>query len=266
MLLDYGSLISREPIKLSIGTIRKPTLSEVAEITFDKFLYYESFLKMTPEIVYTQLYEKQGKEYWDSLSEEERSAISIYKLILSDSNLQQVYTDLFNFFFVEKVVFLEGYFVILNTDVNLKPDEINISDIHGIISSNSFVQVLEVIQQTCFIYDKPKKSIDELKFKNDIARKMYEKMLKAQEEQDKRREKTYNKDHYLPNIISAVSNRHPCLNPINIWELTVYQLIDSFNRLQVNAVYDINQTRVSVWGDEKKTFDSSLWYKNNNDS
>jgi len=29
-----------------------------------------------------------------------------------------------------------------------------------------------------------------------------------------------------------------------------------------NAIYEIDSTRVSVWGDEKKTFNASLWYKN----
>ena len=41
--------------------------------------------------------------------------------------------------------------------------------------------------------------------------------------------------------------------------------MDAFNRLQRNTMYDIDSTRVSVWGDEKKTFDVSLWYKNEYD-
>ena len=36
-------------------------------------------------------------------------------------------------------------------------------------------------------------------------------------------------------------------------------------RLQVNKVYDIDARRVSVWGDEKKTFNIALWYKNEYD-
>ena len=48
--------------------------------------------------------------------------------------------------------------------------------------------------------------------------------------------------------------------------MTVFQLYDSFNRLQQNKMYDIDSTRVSVWGDEKKTFDFGLWYKNNYDN
>ena len=70
----------------------------------------------------------------------------------------------------------------------------------------------------------------------------------------------------IPNIISSISNMHPSLNYMNVWDLTVFQLLDAFNRLQANVMYDIDCTRVSVWGDEKKTFDVSLWYKNNYDN
>ena len=70
----------------------------------------------------------------------------------------------------------------------------------------------------------------------------------------------------LPNIISAVSNTHPTINPLNVWNLTVFQLLDSFTRLQSNKIYDINATSVSVWGDEKKQFDFSLWYKKNDNN
>ena len=46
----------------------------------------------------------------------------------------------------------------------------------------------------------------------------------------------------------------------------MFQLLDAFNRMQMNSMYEIESTRVSVWGDEKKTFDASLWYKNNYDT
>ena len=44
--------------------------------------------------------------------------------------------------------------------------------------------------------------------------------------------------------------------------ITVYQLIDSFQRTVVNKKFEMAAHSVSVWGDEKKQFDDSLWYKN----
>ena len=66
----------------------------------------------------------------------------------------------------------------------------------------------------------------------------------------------------LPNIISAVSNKHPTISPITVWNMTLFQLYDSFNRLQINEIYQINKRKVSVWGDKENTFDISMWYKN----
>ena len=102
-----------------------------------------------------------------------------------------------------------------------------------------------------------------MKFKNNLAKKLMQKMLKAQKEEKKRKKADINMS--LPNIISAVSSRHPSINLINVWELTIFQLFDVFGRLQANAMFEIDCKRVSTWGDEKKTFDAALWYKNQYD-
>ena len=70
------------------------------------------------------------------------------------------------------------------------------------------------------------------------------------------------KNWTLPNIYSAVANAHPSLNYSNMNNITVYQLIDSFQRTVVNKKFEMAAHSVSVWGDEKKQFDDSLWYKN----
>ena len=72
---------------------------------------------------------------------------------------------------------------------------------------------------------------------------------------------TVNKDLALGNIISVVANKHPSINILNIWELTIYQLWDTFNRLSNNNIYDISALSVAVWGDEKKQFNISDWFK-----
>lgn len=261
MKLDYGILLSPNPIKLSIGSLRKHTLREISVFSFDKFNLYEVFLKMTPEKYYTNMCGEEGKKYWESLNENKRNEMTIYDLITEDDNIQKIYVDLLNFFFDEYVIFKEGFFVLLRQENDFAED-VTPEIIHGVINQDSFQQVLELIQQVCCIYEKDE-IIDEMKFKNNTAKKIYEKLLKGQKE--KKAQKKADKNFYLPNIISAVSNCHPTINPINVWDLTLFQLFDSFNRLQVNKMYDIDSRRVSVWGDEKKTFDIALWYKNEYD-
>ena len=264
MRLDYGTQLSPVPITLSIGTLRKPTLKEISQITFDRFSFYEFFLKLSPETYYTKLRkENDGEAFWDSLTEEEKDKITIYNIIEEDEKIRSTYVEIFNFFFVETVIYQEGFFILLkeNTAID-NPDKIKREQVRGAIAKENFSQVMSLLQQICCIYNE-EESLDDMKFKNNLARKLMEKMLKAKKKEQEAKKSDLNLT--IPNIISSLANKHPSLNYVNIWDLTIFQLLDAFNRTQANSMYDIDSTRVSVWGDEKKTFDVSLWYKNNYD-
>lgn len=252
--------ISPTPITLSVGVLRKPTLREISKITFDKFIFYELLLKMTPEYFYTTfIKDNGGQDYWDSLSEEEKDKLTLYDIITNDKELSKIYAEVLNFFFVETVIYKEGLFVLLNEELDDGSEDITPEKVRGIITDESLPEIFELIQQLCCIYDS-KEDDKEIKFKNNLAKKLFEKMNKA--EQNKKKS---DGNLTIPNIISAVCNKHPSLNYTNIWDLTVFQLLDSFDRMRKNSMYDIDSTRVSVWGDEEKTFDVSLWYKNEYD-
>lgn len=261
MKLDYGTQLSPEPIKLSIGTLVKPKLSRISKITFEKFNYYEMMIKMTPKFFYTKIKGSKGKKYWESLSEAERENLNLYNVVIDDKQLTNIFVEIFNFFFEENVIFQEDYFILFKK--NLDSDTASKDNIAGVISKNIFSEVLDVIQQVCCIKDEEEEDVDNMKFKNGLAKRMFEKMQKAAKEEQER--KKASADLELPNIISSVSNKHFTISPINVWELTIFQLMDAFNRLQLNTVFDINSTRVSVWGDEKRTFNAALWYKNEYD-
>lgn len=258
MKLDYGTQISPVPVALSIGSIKKPTLKEIAEITFDKFAFYEMLLKLTPEFYYEKMGDAGDKKYWEALSDIEKTTETIFNIIVKKGNVASLYAEMLDYFFVETVIYKEGYFIILNPGVDPN-GELNKDSIKSAINKDTFQETLELIQQICGIYEG---KVEEEKFKNNVAKAIYDKISKG----NKKREKKIDKNLSLPNIISALCNKHPSLNYTNIWGLTVFQLIDAFNRMQMNSVYDIESTRVSVWGDEKKTFDASLWYKNNYDT
>ena len=263
MRFDYGTMFSPEPITLSIGgRLIKPTLRQIAKITFNRFNLYEMFLKCTPEDYYTKVLQESGKELWDAIPKDQKDSLTMYDLIIRDEHLQTFYSEIFEFFFEEHVCFMEGFFILFEGDFEQKT-EIPLDNIHGVISDKTFPQVLEAIQQVCCIYDK-EEDVEEQRFKNALAKKLFEKMRKAAKEQAAKKKADLNLT--IPNIISSVSARHPSINPINVWDLTVFQLLDQFARLQGDAAYDIDKTRVSVWGDEKKQFDPTRWYKNNYDT
>ena len=256
MRLDYGTQINPLPIKLSIGTLRKPTLKDISDITFDKFNFYEVFTKMTPQTYYEKIVGESS--IWDKLSDSQKENATIYQMLLQDKRLKEIYLELLNFFIVEDVIFEGDFFIILKEGYSLD-EPLTQEMVSGVIQETTFPQIMELIQQVCCIYDNSEKT-DNLKFKNNLARKLYEKMLKGQKESKKKSKNDLNLS--IPNIISSVANKHPSINYVNIWDLTIFQLLDCFNRLQANAIYDIDSARVSTWGDEKKTFDAALWYKN----
>lgn len=265
MKLDYGTSLSPFPVLFAGGSIKKPSLREIAEITFDQFSLYELFLSLTPESYHTQIGDAEKKKYWNSLSKEQKEKMSLYDLILEDDSLQQVYTEIFNFFYIEKIVFVEDAFVILKHDIgSIDPTDIAPEDAKGIIFWENFDETINIIQQICCINsdDAEEEDISQINFKNEKARKLYIRMKDAEKKQKLLTKKKNSEYYTIPNIISKVSSKHPSINLINVWDLTIFQLFDKFNCLQVNCMYDISWTRCSVWGDKEKAFDASLWFKN----
>lgn len=269
----YALVLAPYPIRLSIGTLRKPTLKEIYDLDFNLYTSYEALAKLTPKDYYTKMDGDEGKEIWRSFTDKQKKEIELFNIVKSNESLCNDYTDLFNFFFEETVIFIEGFFVWLNKPINIyelqeKNEQIPEDAISGIVGDEKMFQdVLEAIQQVCCIYEK-KVDADgkEVKFKNDIAKEIFEKIQKAENERNEKAEQERSKEFTIPNIISAVSNRHPTISPINVWELTVFQLIDAFQRLQAAANYEISATNVSVWGDKDNHFDINAWFLNKYDT
>jgi len=254
MILDYGTQISFEPIKLAVGTIKKPTLREISKISFAKFQLFESILRLEPQDFFeNDKIDNSIKEFWNKLTDEEKSKVTTYTILLIDEQIAILFTEAFDFFFEEDVSFEENIFILRKQ-----------GEIVGYVDENIFMPVVETIQQICGIYEMKRSDLPEITFKNKGAERLFERILKGKKKFKKQKEKENknNKDYTLPNIISAVANRHPSLNYTNIFDITIFQLLDAFQRIYNNEVQDISARSVSVWGDEKKKFDGSLWHKN----
>ena len=260
MKIEYGAMIGFSPIRLSIGSIKKPTLREIEEMTFEKFGLYQDLLRLSPEIFYGESKDEERVKYWESLTDEQRVNARLYDIVLENPPLRSLYLEIFNFFFVEEVIFIEDCFVILNPGANKEDLQID-TDIRGVINEKGFQDVVNVMAQICGMEVEEEEREEDQHFKNEMARQIWLKMQAGRLK--KKKNKKADKNLTLPNIISSLAGgRHPALSYNNVYDLTLYQAIDTFNRLQLDAFYEIDSTRVSVWGDEKKTFDSSLWYKN----
>ena len=64
----------------------------------------------------------------------------------------------------------------------------------------------------------------------------------------------------LANLISALASHSMSLNMSNIWNLTIYQLYDQFERQQIEDSYRSSLRSVSIWGDKDNKFDNTLWF------
>ena len=259
--LSYWDLIHPEPIRFPFGTLRKPKLCEIAKLSLNVYQAYELLISGDLKTIYAAFLGKEGEAYYESLSDDEKLQMSVYRAIAENPVLQQLYASALNFFFEEEVVYWDGMFLLCKE----KPERVEdtkAEQVRGIIREDMLLQVLAYIQQICCVYEKEETPIEQLKFKSALAKRMYLEMREAKKEQERVKARMNAKTYSLANMISAVSNKHPTLSPISIWELTKYQLVDSFNRLRGNAMYDICWTRCAVWGDEKKQFDDTLWFKN----
>lgn len=266
---SYDMMLTPYPIPLSIGSLRKPTLEEILrDIGYEQYQTYEAFLKLTPELFYTKMDGEEGLAIWKSFTELQKKEITLFNVIKSNADLLHDYIDLLNTFFEERVVFLEGYFVWLNKSFDAhkldgeNPELTKDAIVSVVGDSDMFMEVLQAIQQVCCCYDESD-DVGKTKFKNAIAERLYRRM-KADATRKRQKEEA-DKNYSLINVISAVSNNHPTISPLNVYQLTVFQLIDAFRRRQTNISFDMQSLSVSVWGDEKQKFNPNVWFFNDYD-
>jgi hypothetical protein len=243
--LDYLDLLSPEPVRMeNVGGILSPKLRDVASIGYDAYQFYLELLLMDLEKSLSML---GHKEDFDRLSDEEKTDLDMFDLWTANGQSANLLEKVLNFFIKEEVVYSGQNRCFLIQDGN--------GDV-GTITRDSYPQVRDIICQRVCI--RPDQEEDLSKARNKKALEIAKKLQKGRS-QKKKQEKT-DKNMELGNIISAVANRSPSLNILNIWDLTVYQLWDCFSRISNNNIYDIQARVVAAWGNKDNHFDATAWY------
>lgn len=255
MKLDYATLISPYPLILNkIGSIKSPTLKEIwnPKVTYNAYQLYLTLLLTTPQ-TYCETINPTKNEWYQALTDEEKSALTMMYFISEDKGLQEQYCKMLSFFFEENVIWDDYNKIFVSyVDTDDKGQVIPI----GFIYDGIWNELCDVILQRCGV-DR-NKSEEKPKFKNKVAERIW---LKTQKNQKKETEK-HNKNMELPNIISAYAAFGRDVNITNIWDMTVFQLYDQFQRQQLNNYFDISCMSVAAYGDSDNHFDSGQWYKN----
>lgn len=266
--LDYGTLIGYAPVPFEVdghecGHIKKPLLSEVDAIGFRMFEIYESSLKLSPKELMASML-PDGKHEFDVMQKASKQKIELYDLVLSVPAMAQHYLNVMQFFFVEPLVFACGQYLILKQPIDATAKVIKKENVLGVISRDNFQHALYLMQCVCCI--EGKEEADEVVkpvFKSKLAEELYHKMYGEDGNEESIKKPAHrNKNLTLANIVSVVANYHNSLNYTTIYNLTIPQLYDAFQRLQQHEGYDLHKRQVSIWGDEKNQFDPSTWYHN----
>jgi hypothetical protein len=267
MRLDYGTLLSFKPLYLQGGFgIISPTLKQISELGFDLYHYYLSVLNLSINKYYEQVtsididyfknYTKDEKDVilkikqsYDGLSDDEKSNISTAAILSYDKRIIDEVALSLSFFTDKKFEYSKDNNAFISVDNGEITATLDIRIYNEVVN---FVLQRNAIDST--------KQEEKPKFKNKLVEELYYRTLKAEEKRSKDKKK--NVDLEIPNMISSVSARHNTLNIINIWDITIYQLYDQFQRLQNNCMFDIQSLSVAAWGDKESKFDPGIWYKN----
>lgn len=247
MKFNYFDLLSPEPIYVpNIGGIRCPTLREINKITCTMYQLYLLVLSMTPKTYFKMAGQIQ---IYENLLCEQKAALHIFDLITQDKQYLSPAENALNFFLECRAAYdAQHRCFVLYDNENDSP--------FGIIERDSWIPLCDMIlQRNCV----KQKNEDLSKVKSKKAISIIQKLQKGREKQEKGT--TEDKNMELGNIISAVAAKHPSLNLINIWDITIYQLWDTFYRLCNNHVLDIQSMSVAAWGDKNNHYDPAAWYK-----
>lgn len=226
--------------------IRSPKLSEIAKAGYDVYQLSLSLL-LSDETDLLSAYSNVFGISQDVL----RNVVAsldpenfVFVLLTLDKSFRENLIRALSFFIEDEIVWDEErrMFLILKDGQPV-----------GIVDGKNYEIISDICLQLANINKRKPKA---LKFKNEAARKFYERFQAAKEKFNKNAKK--DKNYEMANIISVVSTYHNSLNLTNIWELNVFQLYDTFAQLSKKRQIDIHETNYSVWGGEN---DPEEWIK-----
>lgn len=253
MTYEKGDLLSFADLHI-VGkefrwNVKKPTLREIANIGFNAFSWYVVLASMNMQTFLESYSSEQFKELYNSQPKEEQEKCSFFDIVRVDQILSGQYATVFSFFSRTPVVFEQGEFVQMTET----------GEPGGVIkTAEDFEAVQQTIRIVCCVDTKEKKKPEFAKNQSKIGQSIWEKLQKGKKQYQKA--KKSDKKYELSNLISAVAVRSNGLNFINVWDYTIYQLYEEFNRLNDNIQFEISMRQVSVWGDKDRKFDPTVWF------
>jgi hypothetical protein len=255
MNIDYLDLIGFEPLYLEkTGSIVSPLLKDINKIGIITYNFYISLMLMTPKQYLTSV---KG-----NLNDDKLLLSNLYDLISDDPDIKKLFVKAFDFFIMENVKYSNEFNMFFT--YNGMVDEENNLLPTGVIKKENFDLIRDIILQRNHIV---RNNTDSGKIKKKKSFEIYNKILKGREELNKVKNKKQDSEMELGNLISALASNHNSLNIINIWDITIYQLYDQFERQINKNVFEVQGNAIAFNGSSAAPdFKYTNWYKTTNNN
>ena len=241
-----------------VGRIHSPKLRTICERGYKNYQYGLTLLLMTPREFFEGIRVAMHEETnpYDELPQEQKDALNIFDLLTTDEATRGEIISALGFFIDGTITYEPSHRCFL---VNAVKDAEGALAVDGMINAENWALVTDICLQ-CANLEAPKENQPH-KYKDERTRKKFEEFYrkKAEYEKNKRGGKKADPDYELSNIISVLATYHNSLNFVNIWDLTVYQVHDTFNHQRMKQQIDITDFNYSVWGG--KDHQADLWFK-----
>lgn len=250
MYFDYFDMLSGRPLLIrGVGHVRSPQLSELC-VGYDggggKPFYNMMLSVLTWDKEHIIKYDYSAK--FRGAVRLEKSGLSAFDTATLWSHTRELYRKALSFFIVEKVVWDESAHCYHTVDDDGR-------DI-GIIDRNNFDDVRQVILQMNYIgLDKDSAPV---KHSSNASKELWERAQKHLKDIAKDESRKDKPEYHLSNIVSKVCAAHPSYNLFNIYDLTIFQLYDTFFQLGYLRSSDLGERIFSNHGGEKFKFEDWL--------
>lgn len=245
---DY--LLANSPFVLQgVGTMQSPTLRKIFDGTSDNLQTYY-FAKVLLDNERSNIVNILNSVS-DNIPPLENS--SLFEEIIRTENRRNLFAKVLSLFFINRIGFDDSVSAFL-----LLPIDETDNTLQGYINNDTFDLYLSIIGQ--LLHDI--KSLPEKR--EDYSGKPPEvlKALEAFKKYENQEKSDNSKDYTLQNIISKMCISGCGYNLLNIYDLSIWQLLDQFQAYSQNRISRITERSFSIWGGED--FDFGLWLKNNN--
>jgi hypothetical protein len=200
----------------NVGKLYCLTNNEIKKIKFSKYNQYLSVLCLEKEHI-VQMLEDSFKD----------KDVSTFEYLISasyhDLQFRQMILDALSTFFKQEIIFSDKLLCFFVGDL------INEKYIH----QDNYEYIKFILKKQNGI-----QTIEPEKFANSIAEQMAKKLKEMREKYNKSKNDEQIYDY--SDVLSSVSAKHHSINPLNIGQLTIYQTLDQFKRLNKIDKFEID--------------------------